>query len=164
MRRIWFAGLVAGLWLWTGAASAGSLEPFGRGSWKRILEAHVGRPLVVHFWGLSCAPCRKEMPRWGAILETKPDAPIVLINADLVPNEIEDAQAFLDQSGLAGAENWIFADPFVERLRYEVDPQWHGEIPLTLLIAGNGTRTTIEGAAPASAVLDWLEVQATGTK
>jgi thiol-disulfide isomerase/thioredoxin len=143
---------------------AGPLEPFGRGSWKRILASHAGRPLVVHFWGLSCAPCRKEMPRWGEILAKKPDAPIVMINADLVPNPIDDAQAFLDQSGLGGAENWIFEDRFVERLRYEVDPQWHGEIPLTLLIARDGTRVTIEGAAPASTVLDWLEVQASATK
>lgn len=165
MKHQWRSGLlVAATCLWIGAATAGPLEPFGCGSWKRILEAHAGRPLVVHFWGLSCAPCRKEMPRWGQILEQRPDAPIVMINADLVPNEIEDAQAFLDQSGLAGAESWIFEDRFVERLRYEIDPQWHGEIPLTVLIASNGTRTVIEGAAPASAVLDWLEVQAPETR
>ncbi len=155
---------LAALCLSAGAVSAGPLEPFVRGTWTRILAAHAGRPLVVHFWGLSCAPCRKEMPRWGEILARKPDAPIVMINADLVPNGIEDAQAFLDQAGLARAENWIFEDSFVERLRYEVDPNWQGEIPLTLLIAGNGTRTTIEGAAPASAVLDWLEVQASQTR
>lgn len=152
--------LFAALCISAGLASAGPLETFERGSWKTILKAHAGRPLVVHFWGLSCAPCRKELPGWGEILAKRPDAPIVMINADLVPNLLEDAQKFLEQSGLASAENWIFEDRFVERLRYEVDPQWQGEIPLTLLIAPNGTRTTIEGAAPASAVLDWLDVQA----
>jgi hypothetical protein len=29
----------------------------------------------------------------------------------------------LAQTGLAGAENWMFSDGFVERLRYEIDPQ-----------------------------------------
>lgn len=164
MRHCSFAGLVAALCLSAGLATAGPLEPFGRGSWKKVLEAHAGRPLVVHFWGLSCAPCRKEMPHWGEILAKRPEAPIVTINADLVPNAIEDAQAFLDKSGLAGAENYIFEDRFVERLRYEVDPHWQGEIPLTLLISGNGTRTTIQGAAPASAVLDWLDLQASETR
>ena len=36
-----------------------------------------------------------------------------------------------DHRRLAGAENWMFTDDFVERLRYEIDPQWHGEIPRT---------------------------------
>ena len=38
--------------------------------------------------------------------------------------------------GRAGAaENWLFSDGFVERLRFEIDPAWQGEIPRTLLIA-----------------------------
>jgi thiol-disulfide isomerase/thioredoxin len=159
-RRQLIAILLAALGISPCLATAGPLEPFGRGSWNQILKAHAGRPLVVHFWGLSCAPCRKEMPRWGEVLAKRPDAPIVMINADLVPNVALDAQKFLDQSGLAGAENFIFEEGFVERLRYEIDPQWQGEIPLTLLIGRDGKRVTIEGAAPASAVLDWLEGQA----
>ncbi len=163
-RRHLGAVLLAVLCLSAGLASAGPLESFGRGTWKSILKAHAGRPLVVHFWGLSCAPCRKEMPRWGEILAKRPDAPIVMINADLVQNVALDAQKFLDQSGLAGAESWIFEEGFVERLRYEIDPQWQGEIPLTLLIGRDGKRVTIEGAAPASAILDWLEGQAAATR
>lgn len=155
---------VAAAVLWSSTAAAGTLQPFERGSWKSILEAHAGHPVVVHFWGLSCAPCRKEMPHWGRLLQTHPDAPIVTINADIVPNSVEDAQAFLDQSGLSGAENWIFQDSFVERLRREIDPRWQGEIPLTLLIGRDGTRTTIEGAAPATVILDWLEAQASETR
>ncbi len=34
--------------------------------------------------------------------------------------------ATLAQTGLAPAENWTFGDGFVERLRYEIDPQWKG--------------------------------------
>jgi thiol-disulfide isomerase/thioredoxin len=162
MNRLWLSGPgLAALLVFAGLASAGPLQPFGRGSWKHILEAHAGRPFVVHFWGLSCAPCRKELPRWGEILARRKDAPIVTINADLVPNATEDAEEFLVQAGLGDAENWIFEDRFVERLRYEVDPSWQGEIPLTLLVAADGTRTTIEGAAPASTVVDWLDVQTT---
>jgi hypothetical protein len=35
----------------------------------------------------------------------------------------------------------------VERLRYEVDRQWRGEIPRTMLIGRDGSITTIEGTA-----------------
>ena len=47
--------------------------------------------------------------------------------------------------GLGSAENWIFSDGFVERLRFEIDPAWQGEIPRTVLIARDGTATTIRG-------------------
>jgi thiol-disulfide isomerase/thioredoxin len=47
-----------------GAATEGELHPFKRGSWQEIRRAHAGQPIVVHFWGLTCGPCRVEMPKW----------------------------------------------------------------------------------------------------
>ena len=43
------------------------LQLFGNGTWQQIREAHAGRPLVVHFWGLTCAPCLAELPLWGRL-------------------------------------------------------------------------------------------------
>jgi hypothetical protein len=80
-----------------------------------------------------------------------------VINADLVPNETKAVSAMLAETGLARAENWMFTDGFVERLRYEIDPQWHGEIPRTLLIERDGSITTIEGAADLEVVKAWLD-------
>jgi hypothetical protein len=45
------------------------------------------------------------------------------------------------------------------RLRYEIDPQWKGEIPRTLLIARDGTVTTIEGVVDLKEVGAWLSQQ-----
>ena len=53
----------------------------------------------------------------------------------------------LAKSGLQPAENWIFSDGFAERLRFEIDPAWQGDIPRTLLISRDGKITTIEGSA-----------------
>ena len=44
-----------------------------------------------------------------------------MIDADLIPNQVEDASDIFVKTGLAGAENWIFSDPFTERLRFEID-------------------------------------------
>jgi hypothetical protein len=65
----------------------------------------------------------------------------------------------LAETGLAAAENWTFGDGFVERLRYEIDPQWRGEIPRTILIARDGTTTTIDGVANLESVRAWLDAQ-----
>jgi thiol-disulfide isomerase/thioredoxin len=142
-----------------GSAATDGLRPFVRGSWNEIRKAHAGQPTVVHFWGLTCGPCRVEMPNWAKFLHERPDLNLVVINADLVPNEPGAVSAMLAQTGLAAAENWTFGDGFVERLRYEIDPQWQGEIPRTLLIARDGTTTVIEGVADLETVRVWLDSQ-----
>jgi hypothetical protein len=65
----------------------------------------------------------------------------------------------LDKSGLAKADNWIFDDGFVERLRYEIDPRWQGELPIIWLIGRDGARTRIEGVADLAKVREWLAAQ-----
>jgi hypothetical protein len=82
-----------------------------------------------------------------------------MISADLVPNLPGAARAMLEKAGLGSAENWIFDDGFVERLRFEIDPTWQGEIPRTLLIARDGTVTTIEGTAEIPDLEKWLAQQ-----
>jgi len=142
-----------------GSAKEGEIRPFKRGSWQEIRQAHAGRPTVVHFWGLTCGPCRVEMPQWGKLLAERSDLNLVVIDADLIPNQVEDALAMLTKTGLAGAENWLFSDSFTERLRFEVDPCWQGEIPRTMLIASDGKITIIEGVADPEQVRAWLDLQ-----
>jgi thiol-disulfide isomerase/thioredoxin len=140
-------------------ATDGEVRPFKRGSWQQIRRAHDGQPIVVHFWGLTCGPCRGEMPKWGRLLKERPDLNLIAIDADLVPNAAELVKDELAKTGLAGAENWMFADDFVERLRFEINPRWRGEIPMTLMIARDGKTTTIEGVADTGQVRDWLDAQ-----
>jgi thiol-disulfide isomerase/thioredoxin len=147
-----------------GSAAVDGLRLFVRGSWQEIRNAHAGQPTVVHFWGLTCGPCQVELPNWGKLLVERHDLNLVVINADLVPNEPGAVSAMLALTGLAAAENWTFNDDFVERLRYEIDPQWRGEIPRTLLIARDGTTTVIEGVADLEAVRAWLNEQDAVTK
>jgi thiol-disulfide isomerase/thioredoxin len=140
-------------------ASTIELRPFVRGSRGDILKAHAGEPTIVHFWGVTCGPCRTELPHWAKLLRERTDFKFVVINADLVPDAPDAICAMLDQTGLAGAENWMFVDGFVERLRYEIDRQWRGEIPRTMLIGREGAVTTIEGAADMDVVKVWLDEQ-----
>jgi thiol-disulfide isomerase/thioredoxin len=149
------------------SATAGArddIHAFGRGSWQQIREAHAGKPFIVHFWGVTCGPCRAEMPQWGRFLNEREDLRLVTVDADLVPNAPTAVEAMLAESGLsARAENWMFSDDFVERLRYEIDPHWQGEIPRTVLIAADGTTTALEGVADFAEIRAWLDAQARGT-
>jgi thiol-disulfide isomerase/thioredoxin len=145
--------------LMTSCAAAVELRPFVQGSWQELRRLHAGQPTIVHFWGVTCGPCRVEMPEWGRLLRERPDMNLVLIDADLVPNESNSVIAMLAKMGVSAAEQWRFDDDYEERLRYEVDPQWHGEIPYTILIAADGATTTVAGAADISQMRAWLDAQ-----
>lgn len=157
-RQFMIGGLMACLLSRT--ASAQPL-PFGRGSWKELLARHAGQPTIVHFWGLTCGPCLVELPEWGKLMAARPDMRLVLVAADPLPQDPERLDATLANAGLAKAESWSFTDRFYERLRYEIDPRWAGELPRTVLIDRAGHQTVLPGVADLAQVKAWLDVQRT---
>ncbi len=140
-------------------AQAADLQSFSRGSWSKLRAAHDGQPTVVHFWGLTCAPCLVEMPEWGKLSGERPDMRLVMIAADPVPQDPARVNDMLARADLAKAENWAFTDRFNERLRYEIDPAWAGELPRTLLIDRDGKETVLAGVADLAEVRAWLDAQ-----
>ena len=157
MKRRYIAILSATILM--AAASAlpapSALKPFERGTWQRLLRSHAGHPTLVHFWGVTCGPCKVELPLLGQFMKDHPGVDVITISADLVPNLPAATQSMLDKAGLSTAENFIFDDGFVERLRYEIDPAWQGDIPRTMLISRDGTITTIEGSAEIADLEKW---------
>lgn len=146
------------------ASPESELRPFERGSWQQLLHSHAGRPTLVHFWGVTCGPCKIELPELGEFMNHHPAVDIVTISADLVPNLSTATRSMLQDAGLSSAENWIFSDGFAERLRFEIDPAWQGDIPRTMLISRVGEITTIEGSAEIAALEKWSDEQAASAK
>src|ERR1700739_851520 len=112
--------LVAFLASAPGSETPPQLKPFGRGSWQQVLHSHAGRPTIVHFWGVTCGPCKVELPILGQFMKDHEAIDVVTISADMVPDLHEATRSMLAGAGLQGAENWIFSDGFVERLRLEI--------------------------------------------
>lgn len=133
--------------------------PFERGSWARLRDAHAGKPTVIHFWGLTCGPCLVELPEWGKLKAARPDLSLVLVAADPLPQDPERLNAMLDRAGLGATESWSFTDRFYERLRYEIDPAWAGELPRTVMIDRAGKAIVLPGVADLTQVRAWLDLQ-----
>src|ERR1700755_2747727 len=124
MKRQLFAGIFLLSFLISAPASEAppQLKPFERGSWHDILRSHAGRPTIVHFWGVTCGPCKVELPLLGEFMKIHSPIDMWPGSADLVPDLSGAPRSMLAKSGLQSAENWIFSDGFVERLRFEIDP------------------------------------------
>jgi thiol-disulfide isomerase/thioredoxin len=139
-------------------AGAAELEPFSRGSFAALKAEAAGQPLVVHFWALSCAPCLAELPAWAGLARHHPGLRLALVNTD--PPEAEpEVRRMLERMGVAGLRNLAFADRYAARLRFEVDPDWQGELPRTDLVAGNGQVTPVLGMLPRAELEAWLDRQ-----
>lgn len=135
IKKYWLVCVLMFVTSITGAATA-SLKPYQSGDWSRLIKTANGAPMAIHFWGVTCPACVKEMPQWGAFIKRHPNAKVIFIQVDDV--SLEMIQKMLDKAGLEKANNYYLVSAFDERLRYEIDPQWHGETPMTIFIDKNG--------------------------
>jgi thiol-disulfide isomerase/thioredoxin len=137
-------------------ALAAAPVPLGDEGWRELLRNHAGQAMIVHFWGVTCAPCLAELPRWGELRQSRPDLALVLVEADPMPVEARRAEAFLNRAGLEGVESRAIGG-LDERQRFQIDPDWAGELPMTLLVGLDGEIEKISGAADFDLVRRWVD-------
>jgi thiol-disulfide isomerase/thioredoxin len=145
MKQYWFPLLASFFLSFAGLVLADNapLKPYQTGDWKTITKSGNSAPLVIHFWGVTCPACVKEMPQWGQFIKNNPNTKVVFIQVDDVSQD--SMKKMLNKAGLDKANNYYVAVPFDERLRFEIDPQWHGETPTTIAIDKNGKATRKTG-------------------
>lgn len=131
------------------ASAAQEIKPFVRGSHQQIISARAGKPFVIAFWSLTCTNCRDDLAMFGKLAKKYRNLDLVLVATDSPEQEQEIAgilqQYRLGRTGLGRIESWVFADSYTERLRFEVDPQWYGELPRTYFFDAQGHATAISG-------------------
>jgi hypothetical protein len=154
--RLAVALLLAGL---LAPAGAQDIRPFVRGSYAEILAAHKGRPFILSLWSLDCVYCRDDFVLFEKLARTQPSLDIVLVATDS-PAQDAAITAMLRHYQLQDRQAWVFDDSFVERLRFEVDRHWYGELPRTYLFAGDGTRKAVSGRLDETSLLQWVQRQA----
>ena len=140
------------------ALAAQEIKPFVRGSYQHIVAARQGRPFVVSFWSLTCSYCIAEMNLLKKLLKKYPELDLVLISTD-TPEEQNAVRAVLADFSLDKADAWVFADSYTERLRYEVDKTWQGELPRTYLFGAKNTVTAISGKLEGKEMERWVKAQ-----
>jgi len=133
------------------------LAPYETGQWQSVLASGQGKPLLVHFWGFSCPPCIEELPAWADFVRTHPGLKSVFIEVDPVPQDM--SRKALADAQLLDADNRANVAYFDEYFRYEIDPQWFGELPITLLIDARGKVRKLRGTADFAAIDGWARGQ-----
>ena len=133
-----------------------SLQALTADSFKQIKKRYRDTAHVIVLWSATCAPCHGELEMLSQWWEENSEFPVVLIATD----GIAESDAVADLLGgfkLTGADNWIFADTYIEKLRYSIDPDWRGELPRSYLVGPESTRV-IKGLLAEDTLRDWAEV------
>ena len=140
----------------SGAVAAGELRPFVVGSMAQIEAEHKGQPFVLLFWSLTCEYCPTELKMLAALKQKNPALNLVLVATD-TPDESLEIKQRLTHYGLDKVEQWVFADAMQERLRFEIDRHWYGEVPRTYFYDRAQQREMKMGLVERSFVESWLE-------
>ncbi|HEX7026121.1 MAG TPA: TlpA disulfide reductase family protein [Gammaproteobacteria bacterium] len=158
MKRSFACLMVGVISLWNAANSGelpAKLQPFTADSLQMIEKSRKGQPFFIVLWALDCPPCRKELALLGQFHRRDESLPLVLISTDDA-NQSREVMAVLEKYALAGVDNWIFADSYMERLRYVIDPHWYGELPRSYFYDRDHTRKAFSGILKEQELKDWL--------
>ncbi|SFW29022.1 hypothetical protein SAMN05216414_11246 [Nitrosovibrio sp. Nv17] len=135
--------------------AADTVRPFASGSLEGILGARTGKPFVLVLWSLDCQYCPTELKMLGDLKRSKPALDIVLIATDPV-SEASRLVSRIKGYDMGKVEQWAFADDIPERLRFEIDSRWYGEVPRTYFYNRQHQREARTGLVSRQFVEDWL--------
>ncbi len=117
---------------------------FKSGSYQQILAANTNQPFMLVVWSINCPSCLKDMELLSNIHKSKPELKMIMLAAD-EPSATEQIQQILEKNQLSGIENWAYADENTEKLQFEIDPKWYGELPRTYFFDKAHQRTGVSG-------------------
>ena len=137
-----------------GEALATDLKPFTAQSMGEIESRYRQQPFLVALWSVTCQPCMHELTMLGEWRRQNPEIPLILIATDGLEHSaaIEEKLA---QLGLGMVDNWVFAESYVEKLRYNIDPAWHGELPRSYFYSPSSKRIALSGAITRDQIESW---------
>lgn len=129
---------------------------FQPGSYRAVLEANQGRAFILVFWSLDCTHCMEELTMLGEVMARDSGLRLVLVSTDS-PRDRAELQQVIQQRGVRPDSSWVFAEANSQRLRYEVDRHWFGELPRSYLFDTQHARRAVSGSLKRELVEGWLD-------
>lgn len=126
-------------------AALAEVQPFVVGSYQKLLEQQAGKAFVLAIWSVDCPSCIKDMAVLREFHAQYPQLPLLLLSTD-EPAARPQVEKLLRDQQLEGLPNWQFADEDAQKLRYEIDPSWFGELPKTYFFNQEHLRVGKSGA------------------
>ena len=116
-----------------------SLENLSIAELKELMKNNSDKIRIINVWATWCGPCIAEFPE---LVDTYRmymgrDFELYTISTD-TPEKKEKTKAFLQSKNAAFTGNYIFESANKYDLIENLDPQWQGDIPLTIIVEPGG--------------------------
>jgi uncharacterized protein YceK len=144
------------LTLLSGCNDGLAVNHFVKGSFNQIKAHYQGQAHIIMFWSKDCAYCLKELAFLGDNLNNYPTVKLTTISTDIFLDKAA-VQQQMEASKLDVVDAWVFSDAVAQKLYFDVDPRWHGELPLMYLIKPDRTIERQVGYMKQEDLLAWLK-------
>ncbi|MEY3747039.1 MAG: hypothetical protein RL194_498 [Pseudomonadota bacterium] len=144
-------------------AQGAEFLPFRGDSRTAIEQAHAGRAMILTFWSVDCAYCVDDLALLGEIVRRHPQIVLVTVNTDDdgAVNTV-NAGKVLDKAGLPAHARWRFATQDSDRLRYQIDRKWYGELPRSYFYDNQHRVKAVSGKPDSTWLQGWLQALQAG--
>jgi len=110
------------------------------------------QPTAVVLWSFDCPHCKKNMQHFAQLARQYPKLVIISIAAEPASPELLRR---LESTGLPG-RRYAYGNESPEALAHAIDPDWHGELPRTIVFDGKGGKTAFSGVEAPSKIRQLL--------
>ena len=127
------------------AAQAGAPVALKAEDVPALLKPPAHGVRVLALWGLDCAYCESNLQALMKLQRAHPrEIELIAVATDSVEQSVALEQR-LHAAGVDTLPSRAYADATPERINYLIDPDWGGELPRTLIIRADGSRSGISG-------------------
>jgi thiol-disulfide isomerase/thioredoxin len=135
-----------------------NLRPFTKDAFAQLKQEKLGEQWLIVLWSLDCPACFKELKLIQALQQSNKNKAlnVIFINADdnyEVAFERKQVLAYYDMLNFT---NFYFVDGQGGASRYQIDPQWYGELPRSYFVDQQGKFHGKSGLLDESLIRKWL--------
>jgi thiol-disulfide isomerase/thioredoxin len=104
------------------------------------LEGAEDKPRIYNFWATWCAPCLRELPGIVSWSRQHPNVRLILVNVDVPADRERKVVPLLKRNQWTDIAVVQLDDPDPAGVLPTVVTNWPDSIPVTLVVAADGTR------------------------
>ena len=130
--------------------------PFDMNTRKVIEKRYIDQPLIISFWSIDCPYCIDDLKKLGKALSKNANVKLITVCVD-GKESAKKAERILSQANLPKHEQYQYAEVDEDRLRYNIDPAWYGELPRTYFYDAAHQVTPLSGKISNSFLDKWFK-------
>jgi thiol-disulfide isomerase/thioredoxin len=130
--------------------------PFDMNTRKVIEKRYIDQPLIISFWSIDCPYCIDDLKKLGKALSKNTNVKLITVCVD-GKESAKKAERILSQANLPKHEQYQYAEVDEDRLRYNIDPAWYGELPRTYFYDAAHQVTPLSGKVSNSFLDKWFK-------